>query len=105
MHPSSWLFVKGDTSIRVVCPSPGVLDICGPGPTRARYTFEGEEAAQAYQVELAEEFSSGGWVLMGENYERRIGSERRAARRPTPDRRKPEGQTHPILAPAGRAPH
>ncbi len=26
MYPSSWLFVKGDTSIRVVCPSPTVLE-------------------------------------------------------------------------------
>jgi hypothetical protein len=87
MHPSSWLFVKGETSIRIVCPSATVLDVCGPGTSRARYTFEGEAAGQAYQIELAEEFSSGGWVLMGEDIDRRCGQERRAARRNVPDRR------------------
>jgi hypothetical protein len=87
MYPSSWLFVKGDTSIRVVCPGPTVLDICGPGNSRARYTFDGEAAGQAYQIELAEEFSSGGWFLMGENVDRRSGGERRTTRRDVPDRR------------------
>ena len=86
MYPS-WLFVKGETSIRIVCPTPTVLDICGPGTTRAHYTFDGEAAGQAYQMELAEEFSSGGWVLMGENVDRRGGLERRTVRRDVPDRR------------------
>jgi hypothetical protein len=103
MYPSSWLFVKGDTSIRVVCPSPKVLDICGPGPSRSRYTFDGDDAVQAYQVELAEEFSSGGWVLMGQNYERREGNDRRTARRQTVDRRRPDAQSEAASGSIGRA--
>jgi hypothetical protein len=91
MYPSSWLFVKAETSIRIVCPGPRVLDICGPGPARARYSFDDEAAVQKYQMELAEEFSSGGWVLMGENHERRVGRERRVVRRDVPERRQSAG--------------
>ena len=87
MNASSWLFVKGDESIRIACPSPTVLSVSGPGTTRARYTFDGVDAVQAYQIELAEEFSSGGWVLIGENYDRRSGGERRSLRRSGEDRR------------------
>jgi len=87
MNASSWLFVKGDESIRIACPSPTVLSVSGPGTSRARYTFDGVDAVQAYQIELAEEFSSGGWVLMGENYDRRTGRERRTVRRGDEDRR------------------
>jgi hypothetical protein len=87
MHASSWLFVKGDESIRVVCPSSTVLIVSGPGTSHARYPFGDEAGVQAYQIELAEEFSSGGWVLIGEDYDRRSGRERRAARRDVPDRR------------------
>ena len=87
MHVPSWLFVKGAESIRVVCPSPTVLAVSGPASARARHTFSDEAAVQAYQIELAEEFSSGGWVLRGENHERLSGRERRAARREVPDRR------------------
>jgi hypothetical protein len=87
MHVSSWLFVKGDQSIRVVCPSPTVLIVSGPGTSRSRYPFDDEAAVQAYQIELAEQFSSGGWVLIGEDYDRRSGHERRVARRGAADRR------------------
>jgi hypothetical protein len=87
MRPSSWLFVRGEESICIACPSPTVLSISGPGVSRARYSFEGENALQAYQIELAEEFSSGGWVLIGENHDRRSGRERRLTRRDAPDRR------------------
>jgi hypothetical protein len=89
MYPSSWLFVKGDASVRLVCPGPGNLDVCGPGSTRTRYTFTAESELQAYQMELAEAFSSGGWFLMGENYERRTGQERRRPGRNTQERRGP----------------
>jgi hypothetical protein len=89
MYPSSWLFVKGDTSIRLVCAGPGTLDVCGPGSTRTRYTFQAESELQAYQVELAEAFSSGGWFLLGENSDRRAGTERRRPGRNTPERRGP----------------
>ena len=88
MKPSSWLFVKGDQSVRVVRPpAVTVLNVSGPGHARARYSFNEETAMQAYQIELAEQFSTAGWVLVGENVDRRSGLERRTAARTTTDRR------------------
>ena len=89
MNPSSWLFVKGDQSIRVVRPPAATaLSVSGPGRARAQYAFDGEAAVQAYQMELAEQFSAAGWILIGENYERRSGGERRQAKRDATDRRR-----------------
>lgn len=88
MHPSSWLFVRGDESIRVFRPAAApALSVHGPGKARARYAFDGEAAVQAYQMELAEQFSAAGWILIGENYDRRSGGERRASPRDGSDRR------------------
>lgn len=81
MTPSSWLFVRGGESIRVVRPNAKALSVNGPGRERAERIFEGEAALQAYQMELAEQFSAAGWVLIGENHERRSGHERRASLR------------------------
>ena len=63
-----------------------MLNINGPGRTRAARVFDGEAEVQAYQVKLAEEFSAAGFVLIGENHDRRSGGERRKASR-GPDRR------------------
>jgi hypothetical protein len=88
MQASSWLFVKGDQSIRVVRPPAATaLSVSGPGRARAQYAFDGEAAVQAYQMELAEQFSAAGWVLIGQDYERRSGQERRTATRGGTDRR------------------
>jgi hypothetical protein len=38
-------------------------------------------------MELAEQFSAAGWILIGENYDRRSGGERRASPRDGSDRR------------------
>jgi hypothetical protein len=89
MHASSWLFVKGDQSIRVVRPHAATaLSVAGPGPARAEYAFDGEGAVQAYQVELAEQFSAAGWILIGQDHERRSGHERRSNARGGSDRRR-----------------
>ncbi len=81
MTPASWLFVRGPESIRVVRPAATVLNINGPGRARAERTFDGEAEVQAYQMKLAEEFSAAGFVLVGENRDRRNGHERRAVSR------------------------
>jgi hypothetical protein len=89
MPEASWLFVKGDQSIRVVRPlTATALSVSGPGRARAQYAFDGEAAVQAYQMELAEQFSAAGWVLIGENLDRRRGGERRLTERETLDRRR-----------------
>jgi hypothetical protein len=85
----SWLFVKGDQSIRVVRPlATTALSVSGPGRARAQYAFDGEAAVQAYQMELAEQFSAAGWILIGENHDRRSGRDRRQSARGTKDRRR-----------------
>jgi hypothetical protein len=63
------------------------LSVSGPGRARSQYAFDGEAAVQAYQVELAEQFSAAGWILIGQDYERRSGEERRTATRGGTDRR------------------
>jgi hypothetical protein len=86
MHQASWLFVRGPESILVVRPAGTVLNINGPGRARAERRFDGESEVQDYQVRLAEEFSAAGFILIGENHERRNGHERRKMSRGT-DRR------------------
>jgi hypothetical protein len=78
MAAASWLFVKGPESIRVVRQTGTVLNISGPGRARSEHRFDGEAEVQAYQVRLAEEFSAAGFILIGENHERRSGRERRS---------------------------
>lgn len=78
MTPASWLFVRGPESIRVVRPAAMVLNINGPGRARSERKFDGEAEVQAYQMKLAEEFSAAGFVLVGENHDRRSGTERRS---------------------------
>ncbi len=81
MAPASWLFVRGPESIRIVRPAPTILNINGPGRARDERRFEREDDVQEYQVRLAEEFSAAGFVLIGENHERRSGRERRKVAR------------------------
>lgn len=63
-----------------------MLSINGPGRSRAERRFRAEDEVQAYQIQLAEEFSAAGFVLIGENFERRAGGDRRKVMR-GPDRR------------------
>ena len=65
MHPSSWLFVRGPESIRIIRASSGALIVSGPGHSQARRTFQDEPAMQAHQVDLAERLSAAGWLLYG----------------------------------------
>ena len=84
MNPSSWLFVKGPESIRIIRASSGALIVSGPGHSHERRTFQDEPAMQAHQVELAERLSAAGWLLWGEDHDRRRGIERRTMPRATP---------------------
>ena len=88
MRPSSWLFVRGPESVRIIRASSGALIVSGPGHSQARRTFQDEPAMQAYCVDLAERLSAAGWLLWGEDHDRRRGTERRTMPRATADRRR-----------------
>jgi hypothetical protein len=89
MTASSWLFVRGDESIRVVRPEGRGLVVLGPGALREVRDFGTEADLQEYQVALAERLSELGWVLLGPDVDRRKGTDRRRAPRTTADRRAP----------------
>ena len=86
--PSTWLFNKEQETIWIVRPEAYLLVVCGPGSTRQQYRFGGESEMQRFQVMLAENLASTGWILWGIDRERRR-RERRGAQRQTPDRRAP----------------
>ena len=63
--------------------------VAGPAAAREVHTFPSEDALQAFQIDLAEQLTKGGWFLWGFDRERRGTAERRRVARPTGDRRQP----------------
>lgn len=61
--------------------------VAGPGQAREHHDFPDENALQAFQVEIGERLTNGGWFLWGFDRERRNGRDRRSVDRRTPDRR------------------
>lgn len=84
--PATWLFRREDETIWIVRPEAYLLLMFGPGSVRKQYRFGGEDEMQSFQVALAENLTSTGWVLWGVDRDRRRG-ERRRTPRATPDRR------------------
>jgi hypothetical protein len=84
--PATWLFRKDHETIWIVRPEAYLLLMFGPGSVRKQYRFGGEAEMQLFQVTLADNLSSSGWVLWGVDRDRRRG-ERRNAGRSTADRR------------------
>ena len=84
--PATWLFRKEHETIWIVRPEAYLLLLFGPGSVRKQYRFGGESEMQVFQVALAENLASRGWVLWGTNRDRRRAARRRTARG-TPDRR------------------
>ena len=90
MLRGSWLFVRGPESIRVLRPHDHAIIVLGPGAERDVHEFRNEAEIQTFQVSVAEKLSAAGWMLLGENVDRRREAERRASGRGTPDRRRVE---------------
>lgn len=63
MRTNSWLFVRGQSNIRVVRREGRSLVITTPGVLPEHYQFADETAMQAYQIDLAEQLSETGWLL------------------------------------------
>jgi hypothetical protein len=94
MNPSSWLFVRGEESIRVVRPDIQSLIVLGPGPLRDIRDFRTGADVEAYQIQLAERLSELGWILLGADVDRRRGVDRRQQPRKTADRRQATAPRH-----------
>ncbi len=88
LAPATWLFCKEHDTIWIVRPEAYLLLMFGPGSVRKQYRFGGEAEMQLFQVALAENLSSTGWILWGIDRDRRRG-ERRGTARGTADRRMP----------------
>jgi len=84
--PATWLFRKEHETIWIVRPEAYLLLLFGPGSVRKQYRFGGDAEMQVFQVALAENLASTGWILWSTNRDRRR-SERRRTTRSTPDRR------------------
>jgi hypothetical protein len=82
LAPASWLFVKEGQSVWIVRPPDGyVMIVSGPGPSGARHEFRNEQELQEFQVMLAEQLTSVGWLLWDFDRDRRSGAERRTTPR------------------------
>ena len=84
--PATWLFTRDHETIWVVRPEAYLLQMFGPGTSRKQYRFAGESEMQLFQITLAEDLTSTGWILWAVDRDRRNG-ERRRSGRGTPDRR------------------
>ena len=87
MPLASWLFIKGEQSIWVERPDRNRMIVAGPAAAHEERTFIDEDALQAFQIDLSEQLTNGGWFLWGFDRERRQMAERRGVARPASDRR------------------
>ncbi len=88
--PGSWLFVKDGQSVFIMRPPDSFeMLVCGPGKSGTHHEFRNERELQDFQVRLAEDLSTQGWLLWAYDRDRRSGTERRGAARATAaDRRR-----------------
>jgi len=90
LAPTSWLFIRDGQTVWIVRPPDGFeMIVSGPGPSGAHHEFRNEQELQDFQVMLAEQLTAQGWILWAFDRDRRTGTERRSAPRPTAaDRRR-----------------
>ena len=88
MSTTSWLFIKGGQSIWIERPDQNTMIVCGPAAAREERVFPDEDALQAFQIDLSEQLTNGGWFLWGFDRERRETTDRRGVARPAGDRRR-----------------
>ena len=88
MPLASWLFIKGEQSIWVERPDRNRMIVAGPAAAHEERTFIDEDALQAFQIDLSEQLTNGGWFLWGVDRERRETAEGRHVAKPASDRRR-----------------
>jgi hypothetical protein len=86
--PSSWLFVRGDESIRIFRPRLNALLISGPEYARIRPEFVDDADLESFLAEITARLEDAGWLALGEGYQRRRNrTDRRRTARVATDRR------------------
>jgi hypothetical protein len=87
---SAWLFVRGEESIRIVRPSPGMrLLTYGPGDAKDSHDFTSAAPLEAFLASYQQRLKNDGWVLAIVSERRQSekeispGHERRARQRRT----------------------
>ena len=87
----SWLFLRGDSSVRVVRFGYGmvVITVEGPGSAKTVHGFENERRAQDFLVSVQEKLLADRWTFRGADVERRVLPDRRATPRASGERRRP----------------
>ena len=87
-RPPTWIFARGETTIRVQRLPGQVLHIDSNEGNDRRFTFNDLDELTAFHAGFEEHLIATGWSLVEFGPERRSGVERRAVARPGRDRRR-----------------
>ena len=79
--PDSWLFAKGDASVRILRTGSLTFAVCGPGRQREVHSFAEQTHLVEFLKETEHELTAGGFRLAGYAADRRSGLDRRASGR------------------------
>lgn len=69
----SWLFERGDSSVRIVRTGTLDLEVLGPGEHRERHAFAADEQIVSFLHRTGEELAASGYRPRGYGIERRAG--------------------------------
>ena len=81
----SWLFVKGDASVRILRTGSMTFDVLGPGTSRKRHAFSVDDQLVSFLRQSGQQLTAFGYRPRGYGFERRSahrippGSDRRRA--------------------------
>ena len=93
---ATWLFTRNDQSIWVERSESRTMTVTGPGRLHVCYDFDSDARLLEFQVSLAEQLSTKGWLLRGFNVDRRADTRLRV-RQPHPGRAEGRGRPVPAL--------
>jgi hypothetical protein len=69
--PDSWLFEKGDSSVRIVRTGSLMFEVCGPGTSRERHAFTQDDELVSFLHDTVQQLTAFGYRPRGYGYERR----------------------------------
>lgn len=87
-RPPTWVFARGETTIRVQRLPGQVLHIESNEGNDRQFTFQDLDELTAFHCGFEEHLIATGWSLVEFGPERRSGAERRTVARPGKDRRR-----------------
>ena len=77
----SWLFAKGDASVRILRTGTLTFAVCGPGRQREVHSFAEQTRLVEFLRDTEHELAADGFRFKGYAADRRAGRERRATER------------------------